>query len=248
MTGPRVAMKKLGVNIDHVATLRQARGTKYPDPVAAAVLAEKGGADQITVHLREDRRHIQDVDVRILRRSLQTDLNLEMALTKEMVAFALEVRPNAVTFVPEKRQELTTEGGLDVQKHRKKLAEVIPRLIQAGMRVSLFINPDEDAVALAADLKADAIEIHTGRFAEARSEEEGSLEFERIQAAARLGKKLGLWVAAGHGLHYENTARVAGIPEIVEYNIGHAIIARALFVGIESAVREMKAVISGGGS
>lgn len=236
-------MAKLGVNIDHVATLRQARGTKYPDPVTAAVLAEKGGADQITVHLREDRRHIQDVDVRILRRTLQTDLNLEMALTREMIQFAIEVKPNSVTFVPEKRQELTTEGGLDVQKHKKKLAEVIPTLIKSGIRVSLFINPDVKDVELSKELQADAIEIHTGCFADAKTASDQEKELERVAKSACLGKSLGLWVAAGHGLHYENTQKCAVIPEIVEYNIGHSIIARAVYVGIEAAVREMKRLV-----
>ena len=237
-------MAKLGVNIDHVATLREARGTRYPDPVSAAVLVEKAGGDQITVHLREDRRHIQDTDVRLLRRTVQTELNLEMAATEEMVKFAIDLKPNLVTLVPEKRQELTTEGGLDVKKNRKRLAEYVPKLIKSGVRVSLFINPDEEDVALSAELKSDAIEIHTGSYAEARTEEQARAELARIAVAARLGKSKGLWVAAGHGLHYQNTAAVAAIREIVEFNIGHSIIARALFVGIEAAVREMKQLIA----
>jgi len=236
-------MAKLGVNIDHVATLRQARGTRYPDPVSAAALVEKAGGDQITVHLREDRRHIQDADVRLLRRIVQTELNLEMAATDDMVQFAADVKPHLVTFVPEKRQELTTEGGLDVKKNRKKLAGFISKLQKSGVRVSLFINPDEEAVALAAELQADAIEIHTGRYAEARREDEAKTELKRIETAAVLGKSKGLWVAAGHGLHYQNTAAVAKTRDIVEFNIGHSIIARALFVGIEAAVREMKKLI-----
>lgn len=235
---------KLGVNIDHVATLRQARGTRYPDPLAAALLAEKGGADQITVHLREDRRHIQDVDVRLLKRSIQTDLNLEMAAAEDMVAFAMDLQPHSVTFVPEKRMELTTEGGLDLKKNRKRLAKYIPQLIKKGIRVSLFIDPSEDKVRWAAELKADAIEIHTGRYADAKGQEEIRREFDRIQQAARLGQERGLWVAAGHGLHYQNTAAIAAISEIVELNIGHSIIARAVFVGIEQAVREMKQLLS----
>lgn len=237
-------MPKLGVNIDHVATLRQARGTRYPDPVAAAALAEKGGCDQITVHLREDRRHIQDADVRLLRRSVQTDLNLEMALTPEMIALAIDLKPHQATIVPEKRQELTTEGGLDVRKHRKRLAEAIPALKQSGVRVSLFINPDEEDVRLSAELKSDAIEIHTGQYAEASDEARAQKELRRIEAAARLGKSLELWVAAGHGLHYTNVQVVAKIREIVEFNIGHSIIARALFVGMEKAVREMKDLLA----
>lgn len=237
-------MPKLGVNIDHVATLRQQRGTRYPDPVAAAALAEKGGADQITVHLREDRRHIQEGDVRLLRRTVQTELNLEMAATGEMVDFASDLRPSLVTLVPEKRKELTTEGGLDVVKNRRRLAEFIPLLQKKGVRVSLFINPDEEAVLTSAGLKSDAIEIHTGRYADAKSEAETAQELKRIEAAARLGKDKGLWVAAGHGLHYANTAAVAVIREIVEFNIGHSIIARSIFVGIEAAVKEMKGLIS----
>lgn len=237
-------MAKLGVNIDHVATLRQARGTRYPDPVAAAALAEKAGADQITVHLREDRRHIQDTDVRLLRRSVQNDLNLEMAATKEMLAFAIDAKPNVVTFVPEKRQELTTEGGLDVKKSRKILADYTPKLQKAGIRVSLFINPDPEDVSLSAELGVDAIEIHTGGYAEARDEDKIADELKRIVAAAEAGKAKGLWVAAGHGLNYANAAGVAKIREIVEFNIGHAIIARAVMVGLEQAVREMKALIA----
>lgn len=237
-------MAKLGVNIDHVATLRQARGTRYPDPTAAAALAEKAGCDQITVHLREDRRHIQDADVRLLRRSVQSELNLEMAATKEMVEFALDAKPNLVTIVPEKRKELTTEGGLDVRKNRKTLVELIPRLKKGGVRVSLFINPENDDVRLAAELQSDAIEIHTGRYAESRSEGEAEAELRRIASCARLGNELDLWVAAGHGLNYVNVQSVVKIREIVEFNIGHAIVARAVFVGMESAVREMKQLIA----
>jgi pyridoxine 5-phosphate synthase len=237
-------MAKLGVNIDHVATLRQARGTRYPDPVAAAALAEKAGADQITVHLREDRRHIQDADVRLLRRSVQTELNLEMAATKDMVAFAVEAKPNVVTFVPEKRQELTTEGGLDVGKARKALAEFIPKLQKSGVRVSLFVNPTLPDVALSAELGSDAVEIHTGLYAEAKDEDEIAEELRRIAAAAETAKARGLWVAAGHGLNYANASAVAKIREISEFNIGHSIVARAVMVGLDQAVREMKALIA----
>jgi pyridoxine 5-phosphate synthase len=237
-------MSKLGVNIDHVATLRQARGTRYPDPVAAAASAEAAGADQITVHLREDRRHIQDVDVRILRRSVQTELNLEMAATDPMVDFAIDLKPDSVTFVPEKRKELTTEGGLDLKKNKKKLSRQIPLLQKKGIRVSLFIDPNEEQVKIASEFKADAIEIHTGRYADAKSEEETQKELDRIRRAAALGKEKGLWVAAGHGLNYMNVGQVAEIKEIVEFNIGHSIIARAVFVGLEAAVKEMKKLIS----
>ncbi len=237
-------MAKLGVNIDHVATLRQVRCTKYPDPLSAALLAEKGGADQITVHLREDRRHIQDFDVRLLRKTVQSELNLEMALSKEIIAFAMDVKPNLVTLVPEKRKELTTEGGLDVRKHRKILAELIPSFQKAGIRVSLFINPDVDDVVLSQALKADAIEIHTGAYAEQNREADAARELERIREAARKGKELDLWVAAGHGLHYTNTQAVARISEIVEFNIGHSIISRAIFVGLEQAVRDMKSLLA----
>jgi pyridoxine 5-phosphate synthase len=237
-------MTKLGVNIDHVATLRQARGTRYPDPAAAAAMAEQGGADQITVHLREDRRHIQDADVRVLRRSVQTELNLEMAATDAMVIFAKEIKPDVVTFVPEKREELTTEGGLDLRKNRKKLQDYIPDLIKTGIRVSLFIDPEEEQVRWAAELKADAIEIHTGSYAEAKNDAARAAELERILRTARQGTAAGLWVAAGHGLNYTNIATVSAIPEIVEFNIGHAIIARAVFIGLDRAVAEMKKLLA----
>ncbi|MBI2501372.1 MAG: pyridoxine 5'-phosphate synthase [Deltaproteobacteria bacterium] len=231
-------MAKLGVNIDHVATLRQARGTRYPDPVAAAVQAEEAGADQITVHLREDRRHIQEADVRILKRTLQTELNLEMALTESMIRFAKEVGPHSVTLVPEKREELTT-------KLQRRLRDSVPDLQKSGIRVSLFINPDRTSIEIAKELGVDAIEIHTGRYAEVTSPSEVEQEREVLRESARLGHSLELWVAAGHGLNYQNTAPVAAISEIVEFNIGHAIIARALFVGIGQAVREMKKIVEG---
>ena len=233
-------MAKLGINIDHVATLRQARGTRYPDPVAAAALAEAAGADQITVHLREDRRHIQESDVRLLRRSVQSELNLEMALTEEMVALAIDLKPDSVTFVPEKRQELTTEGGLDLRSLKKKVTLIVPRFQEKGIRVSLFIDPDTTAVEMSREMRVDTIEIHTGLYCEARDPVLTERELQRIAQAARLGKSLDLWVAAGHGLHYQNIGSVAKIPEIVEFNIGHSIMARALFVGLDQAVREMK--------
>lgn len=239
-------MAKLGVNIDHVATLRQARGTRYPDPVSAAALVEKAGADQITVHLREDRRHIQDTDVRLLRRSVQTELNLEMAATREMLAFALDLKPNTVTFVPEKRRELTTEGGLDVKKSGKTLGEFTPQLQKAGVRVSLFINPEEEDILRSAELGADAVEIHTGRYAEAADSKRGEgaeEELRRIAQMALLAKEKGLWVAAGHGLNYTNLSAVAKIREIIEFNIGHSLIARSVFVGLERAVQEMKQLL-----
>lgn len=237
-------MAKLGVNIDHVATLRQARGTKYPDPLSAALLSEKGGADQITVHLREDRRHIQDFDVRLLKKTVQTELNLEMAVTPQMFEFAVDVQPNSVTFVPEKREELTTEGGLNVAKHKKVLSKYIPELKKKGIRTSLFIEPDVETVKLSHELGSDAIEIHTGTYAEARIAQESEKELARIIEAVHVAKESKLWIAAGHGLHYQNVQAVAALKDIVEFNIGHSIIARAIFVGIEQAVREMKKLLS----
>ncbi len=235
---------KLGVNIDHVATLRQARGTRYPDPIAAAATAEAAGADQITVHLREDRRHIQEADVRLLRRSVQTELNLEMAVTDEMIRFAIDLAPESVTFVPEKREELTTEGGLDVIRLKKKLVRSIPELQKKGIRVSLFIEPEKGMIETSRELRADAIELHTGRYADAPDEGKRAFEIKRVAEAARQGQSLDLWVAAGHGLNYQNTAAITQIREIRELNIGHAIIARAVFVGLEQAVREMKKILS----
>lgn len=237
-------MVKLGVNIDHVATLRQLRGTKYPDPVAAALLAEQAGADQITIHLRADRRHIQDQDLSLLRRSVQTELNLEMALTDEMLRIASDVRPNSVTLVPEKRKELTTEGGLDVLRLGKRLREAIPDLKGKGIRVSLFVDPERSLVEAAREVGADAIEIHTGRYAEVRFDQAVQKELSQVAEMSRFAKSIDLWVAAGHGLNYQNVVVVAAIPEIVELNIGHAIVARSLFVGFAEAVREMKRLLS----
>lgn len=238
-------MSKLGVNVDHVATVRQARGTKYPDPVSFAVLAVQAGADQITVHLREDRRHIQESDLLLLRRTLQADLNLEMALVPEMVDLAIQVHPDSVTLVPEKRRELTTEGGLDIKKIFKELQKEVPKLQKNGIRVSLFIHPDPEAIRITREVGADAIEIHTGRYAEALKIEGQQKELQRLRESALLGRELGLWVAAGHGLNYQNTKPVAQIEPIQEFNIGHAIIARSLFVGVEKAVAEMKSLIGG---
>jgi len=230
---------RLGVNIDHVATVRQARRAAYPDPVHAALLAEHSGADSITVHLREDRRHIQDRDVRALRPLLQTRMNLEMALVEEMLTLACELRPADCCLVPEKRTELTTEGGLDAAAQIGRLAEAAQRLAGAGVRLSLFIDPDPRQVEAAARIGAPAIELHTGAYAEAHGAAQAA-ELTRLHTAAQLGARLGLSVHAGHGLHYHNVQPVAAIREIIELNIGHAIVARALFSGLAAAVREMK--------
>ncbi len=231
---------KLGVNIDHVATLRQARGTPYPSPVQAALAAESAGADAITLHLREDRRHIQDADVAILRACLATRMNLEMAVTEEMLGIALEVRPQDVCLVPERRQELTTEGGLDVAGQLDRVREACRRLGEAGIRVSLFVDAEPRQLEAARAAGAPVVEIHTGRYAEAKSQHEAVQELERIRQAVALGLEQGLQVNAGHGLHYHNVQAVAAIPGVAELNIGHAIVAQALFTGWEAAVREMK--------
>lgn len=231
--------QRLGVNVDHVATLRQARRTTYPDPVTAAALAELAGAGQITIHLREDRRHIQDRDLRILRETCQTLLNLEMAATAEMVKIAYEYKPDVVTLVPERREELTTEGGLDVTGQRESVAKIIKNLKDGEITVSLFIDPDLDQVRAAHKVDADRIEIHTGRYCEARNERERARELSRIVDAAKSAAKLGMSVAAGHGLNYDNVQPIARIQEIDELNIGHAIVGRAVLVGFERAVREM---------
>ncbi len=234
---------RLGVNIDHVATLRQARKTTYPDPVTAAGLAELGGADQITIHLREDRRHIQDRDLRIICETIQTRLNLEMAATKEMSKIAYQYKPDMVTLVPEKREELTTEGGLDVAMHRDSIKETVRFLKDGDIRVSLFIDPDIDQVRAAHKVGADAVELHTGTYCDAKSKPIRDAEFERLVNAAKTCSKIGLPVFAGHGLSLQNVAPVAAIKEITEFNIGHSIISHAIFVGLERAVREMKAAI-----
>ncbi|HMM54341.1 MAG TPA: pyridoxine 5'-phosphate synthase [Candidatus Desulfobacillus sp.] len=233
-------MIELGVNIDHVATLRQARGTDYPDPLRAALLAEESGADLITLHLREDRRHIQDRDVEQLRGRLRTRMNLEAAVTDEMVGFALRVRPHDVCFVPERRQELTTEGGLDVAGGFERVREACRAVAAAGIRASLFIDADARQIEAARECGAPAVEIHTGRYAEAGTPEATAAELERVAAAARQARRLGFKVNAGHGLHYGNVQPVAAIAEIVELNIGHAIVAEALFCGWQEAVRRMK--------
>lgn len=230
----------LGVNVDHVATLRQSRGTRYPDPVQAAMLAEEAGADGITVHLREDRRHIQERDVRVMMETLQTRMNLEMAVTDEMVEFALSVNPAHCCLVPEKREELTTEGGLDVAGQFDRVAAAVKTLAAAGIEVSLFIDADPEQIEAAARSGAPVIEIHTGAYADAENASEQAAELERIQQGVALGVKLGLVVNAGHGLHYHNVEPIAAIPGINELNIGHGLIARALFTGLQEAVREMK--------
>ncbi|WP_126455462.1 pyridoxine 5'-phosphate synthase [Sulfuriflexus mobilis] len=230
----------LGVNIDHVATLRQARGTTYPDPVQAAIESEQAGADAITLHLREDRRHIQERDVDILRGLLKTRMNLEMAVTDEMLLIAEKYRPQECCLVPERREELTTEGGLDVKGQLTRMREACLRLTEAGIRVSLFIDPDAAQIEAAAEVGAPVIEIHTGRFADAETETERQVEFERIRDAVDTGVKAGLHVNAGHGLHYENVQPIAALLDVRELNIGHAIIAHAVFNGLQASVREMK--------
>ena len=232
----------LGVNIDHVATLRQARRARYPDPLYAALQAEQAGADSITLHLREDRRHIQDRDVHLMRDALQTRMNLEMAVTEEMLAIAVGVKPQDCCLVPEKRQEVTTEGGLDVVGQGTRIAAAVRTLSAAGIRVSLFIDPDAAQIEAAARAAAPVIELHTGAYADAEGAAQAR-ELERLRAAARLGASRGLIVNAGHGLHYHNVAPVAAISEICELNIGHSIIARAIADGMARAVRDMKALM-----
>jgi pyridoxine 5-phosphate synthase len=229
----------LGINVDHVATLRQARGTTYPDPVFAALLAEQSGADSITVHLREDRRHIQDRDVRLCQQALQTRMNLEMAATEEMVAIARDVRPSDCCLVPERRAEVTTEGGLNVVAQESQIKEMIAKLKEAGIRVSLFIDPEHAQIDAALRVGAPVVELHTGAYAEA-SGEHRARELKRVQEAARYAARIGLTVHAGHGLNYHNVEPIAAIPEIVELNIGHAIVARAVIDGLRMAVAEMK--------
>lgn len=232
-------MIRLGVNIDHVATLRQTRHTRYPDPVQAARDAEQAGADAITLHLREDRRHIQERDVEILRQTLQTRMNLEMAATGEMVAYACRIGPEDCCLVPERREELTTEGGLDLLSQEKRLTAVCRQLADAGIRVSLFIDADPGQIEAAARVGAPVVEIHTGHYADAEGGAWRS-ELARIERAVQQGLALGLQVNAGHGLNYQNVQSIAAIPGISELNIGHAIVARALFTGLGEAVREMK--------
>jgi len=233
----------LGVNIDHVATLRNARGTTYPDPIRAALAAEEAGADAITLHLREDRRHIVDADVRKLRPLLKTRMNLECAVTAEMLDIACEVRPHDACLVPEKREELTTEGGLDVAGRFEAVRAACRQLADAGVRVSLFIDPDETQIRAAHEAGAPVVELHTGRYADAHDEAEQQREYERIVAGVQAGAQLGLKVNAGHGLHYTNVQQIAAIDGIVELNIGHALVAHAIFAGWDNAVREMKAIM-----
>jgi pyridoxine 5-phosphate synthase len=235
---------KLSVNIDHIATLRQARKGREPDPVAAAVLAEMAGADGIIAHLREDRRHIQDRDLRLLRETVQTKLNMEMAATEEMQRIALEVGPELSTLVPEKREELTTEGGLEVASRVDFLKSFIGSLQQKNIVVSLFIDPDEQQIMAAKKTGAEWVELHTGAYAGAKNEHDLECEFRKIFEAAQLAASLGLLVGAGHGLNYTNVRRIAGIPEVEELNIGHSIISRAAFTGVERAVREMRELVN----
>ncbi|RQW82554.1 MAG: pyridoxine 5'-phosphate synthase [Geobacter sp.] len=236
-------MAKLGVNIDHVATIRQARGGNEPDPVAAAAIAELAGADGITIHLREDRRHIQDRDLKILRQTVKTKLNLEMAATAEMIDIALVVKPDMCTLVPEKRQELTTEGGLDVRQHAKAIEKAIARLHDGGIVTSLFIDPDSDQIKAANKVGADYVEIHTGSFADAADWKIEEQELIKIENAIKLAAKLGLGVNAGHGLNYTNIKKVAALGGVEEYNIGHSIISKAVLVGLDRAVRDMLELI-----
>jgi len=235
---------RLGINIDHVATIRQARGGREPDPVWAAVLAELGGADGITVHLREDRRHIQDRDLRLLRETVRTRLNLELAAEPGILAIALAVRPDQVTFVPERREELTTEGGLDVVAHRARVAEAVARCLDAGLEVSLFIDPDPAQVAASAAMGAAAVELHTGRYADAATPTDRRREFEALERAGAAAVAAGLKLHAGHGLDYQNVGSVAHLDAMRELNIGHSVVSRAVLVGMERAVREMKACVS----
>lgn len=232
----------LGVNIDHVATVRQARGTRYPSVIEAAKLAEHAGADSITVHLREDRRHIQDDDVRVLCAETKTRINLEMAVTPEMLAIALQRKPADVCLVPEKREELTTEGGLDVVTHFTAVTEAVTKLKQSGIRASLFIDPDREQLDAAHQAGAPVVELHTGTYADAEGDRQAS-ELERLREACLYGHTAGLVINAGHGLHLGNVRDIARLPHMNELNIGHSIIARAIFVGLESAVREMKALL-----
>ncbi len=240
---PTTPVIDLGVNIDHVATLRNARGTTYPDPVQAALLAEEAGADCITLHMREDRRHIKDADVEAIRPQLRTRMNLEAAVTHEMLDFACRIRPQDVCLVPERRNEVTTEGGLDVAKHFADVQAAVRQLQAEGIRVSLFIDAEPQQIRAAAEAGAPVIEIHTGRYADAISETEQQKELERVHAGVLEGVRLGLKVNAGHGLHYTNVQAIAAIAEIAELNIGHAIVSQAVFVGWKNAVKEMKAIM-----
>ena len=233
----------LGVNVDHVATLRQARGTSYPDPLSAALLAEQSGADSITVHLREDRRHIVDQDVELMVKNIQSRVNLEMAVTDEMLSIACEIKPSDCCLVPERRAELTTEGGLDVISQRSKIAAACQRLQKGEIRVSLFVDPEPAQLDASLECGAGVVELHTGKYADAFREEDRAADLERIRVGAAYAEKLGMTVHAGHGLHYENVQPVASIPQIIELNIGHSIIAEAVFEGLARAVARMKALM-----
>lgn len=236
-------MAQLAVNVDHVATLREARGINYPEPIAAAVAAETAGADGIVVHLREDRRHINERDVRLLRKIVQTKLILEMGATNEMLGIALDIKPDCVTLVPEKKEELTTEGGLDLIIHEQNIRETVTSLKNAGIDVCIFIDPDLDQIKIAHKIDADMIEIHTGAFCDAKTERQKKREFIRIIDSAKIGNKLKLEVNAGHGICYNSIKAFAGLHEINEFSIGHSIVARAILTGMEQAVRDMKELI-----
>ncbi|WP_300462290.1 pyridoxine 5'-phosphate synthase [Desulfobacula sp.] len=236
-------MARLAVNVDHVATLRNARGINYPEPIAAAVAAETAGADGIVVHLRGDRRHIKERDVRLLRKIVQSKLILEMAATPEMLGIALDIKPDCVTLVPEKREELTTEGGLDLITHQSPVREAVTTLKNAGIAVCIFIDPDLDQIKMAHKIDADMIEIHTGAFCDATTGDQKTRELSRIVDAAKIGTKLNLEVNAGHGICYNTIKAFAGLHEFSEFSIGHSIVARAILTGMEQAVRDMKQLI-----
>jgi pyridoxine 5-phosphate synthase len=241
---PQSSIIDLGINIDHVATLRNARGTVYPDPLRAALLAEEAGADAITLHLREDRRHIKDADVELIRPQLLTRMNLESAVTSEMVDFACRIKPQDVCLVPERREEVTTEGGLDVVRYFSEVSAAIKQLQAEGIRVSLFIDADAAQIQAAAEAGAPVIELHTGRYADAHDDADLQVQLQRVKLGVLEGVKRGLKVNAGHGLHYTNVQAIAAIQDIAELNIGHAIVAQAVFVGWQNAVREMKAIMT----
>lgn len=236
-------MAELAVNVDHVATLRQARGAEYPDPVVAAMAAETAGADAIVVHLREDRRHIQERDVRLLRQVVRTRLILEMAATSEMLGIALDIKPDTVTLVPEKREELTTEGGLDLITHQDHIREAVSTLKNAQIKVCIFIDPDLEQIKMAHKIDADAIEIHTGAFCDAKTDHQRAMEFSRIVDAAKIGTKLKLAVNAGHGIGYHTIQAFKGLTEIREFSIGHSIVSKAVITGFDRAVRDMQDLI-----
>lgn len=239
----RTMMTKLAINVDHVATIRQARGITEPDPVAAVAVCEMAGASGIVVHLREDRRHIQDRDVYLMRQTIKTKLNLEMGANKDIIAIALDLKPDLITLVPEKREELTTEGGLDVLSQKKKIAKVIERMAKESIPVSIFADPDPKQLAAANDIGATFVELHTGKYCDAKNEKDRHREFLLLSSAAEEAARMGLRVCAGHGLNYQNTAPIAALDTIEELSIGHAIIARAVFVGMDQAVRDMLAII-----